>query len=151
QVWIKDGRVLMMPKWKYATREVITAVLDGRAPKVVNNVQDRVLDGRIPLINHVDTHVRILDRNDYSMIFGYLPEYRLRNLQFIQKEDTTVLLCSGLSLKNLLYQAYRNRIFSGLGPTIGAGIHWEVGSDLKKQWLSVPKVEGATIFEQDSL
>src|SRR3546814_14538233 len=47
-VWIKDGRVVAIPKIDYATVGNISAVLEGKHPRLTEKTEDRMVDTTKP-------------------------------------------------------------------------------------------------------
>ena len=133
QVWIKDGKVLAMPQWHYATAENILTTLDGGRPDMVSNIQDQVLDPMKPLFTGENGPAERWYETRYSRIVRHVPDYRTERLQYMLKGDTTILYCSGQFIEQLFYQAYRMQVFQHLGWRDGEGLHWQISDGLRKQ------------------
>ncbi|HYH56938.1 MAG TPA: hypothetical protein VD772_10020, partial [Anseongella sp.] len=152
---IKDGKVAAMPKWDYATSENILNTINGQPVNMVMNIQDRALDPARPMFVAGNGESRPYYKTKYSKIVRYLPGYREENLQYIQKEDTTILYANNLSIRELFYQAYKDKIFPCLSSTdIGnmkEGTRWEISDPLSTRFFDPPKESMIGNRIQDSL
>jgi len=104
-VWIKDGRVLSIPKNTYATADNIIQAINGETPYMELNIQDLVLDPLKPLFVKGNGRTTVCYENAYARIVRYLPGYRIAHFTYVQQGHTTVLYANNLDIMQLFFQA----------------------------------------------
>src|SRR3546814_174468 len=75
-VWIKDGRVVAIPKIDYATVCNISAVLEGKHPRLTEKTEDRMVDPIKPFFVGGNGDAEVVYADAYAMITGHIPLYR---------------------------------------------------------------------------
>jgi len=133
-VWIKDDRVVAIPHAIYATKENITAVLNGQQPHMMMDTKDRVLDPLMPLFVKGNGDARLGYEGADFKIAGPVRHYRNERAKVVHKDDSTIVYCANQPALGLLQQAYALELFPNLNPLNG-GFDLKIGADLK-HWLT---------------
>ncbi|MBE9599847.1 TlpA disulfide reductase family protein [Pedobacter sp. MC2016-24] len=135
QVWIKDGKIIAIPQWTYATAENINLILQDKHPAMVMNLQDRVVDSEQP----IGTSLPKDDILFQSTITKQIQGARKSKLTSKINGDTLSLSIVNLPALSLLYEAYKNKIYAELENNEGSGVFWFIDDSLKTA-LKTPKV-----------
>ncbi|RQP18365.1 MAG: hypothetical protein EAS52_05745 [Parapedobacter sp.] len=139
QVWIRDGKVIAMPKQEYATAENIRLATNGGVPEVYNNIQDLVLDPTRSLFEGTNGGISPLYKGEYSKVLPWLDGYQWVRPTYFVRNDTTFLYCNNVSIQLLYYEAFKEGIFPLLTSKNGSGIHWEIADTLESRFFLPPR------------
>jgi thiol-disulfide isomerase/thioredoxin len=145
QVWIKDGKVIAMPQWSYTTIENINLTLMGKQPAMVMNIQDKVLHTAEPITSSIKKEDVVFQ----SVLTKQIDGAGKSALKCQINGDTIALTIVNLPALSVLYEAYKNEVFSGLSSYEGSGVLWFI-SDSLKAGLRTPKINMKGNIEADA-
>lgn len=153
QVWIRDNRVVAIPRWEYATEQNILAFASGRPAEMMMDIQDVPIDPLKPLFitGNGDTGQSPYFKGEHSLIARRLPNFGQHGLRMQVKGDTTILYCWNLPIRPLFYRAFEDEIYSGLSNQEGSGVYWEISDRLRKRFFEGPARSWNADLERDKL
>lgn len=141
--WIKNGKVIATPPTSFATWENISKVLNGEEPSMPLRAEMHLmLDPNSPLFEDGNGTGNIKYENTAAKITGYSPDYRTESLSFSQTADGAVLYANNLTLEQLLYEAYKFDVETGVSKD--DAFSWDLPIQLCKALLKpAPRMANA--------
>lgn len=150
QIWIKDNKVIAIPKWDYSSSDNILKAIQGKTMTMVQNIQDKeVINPKKPLFINGNGNTGLYYQGKNSVITRYLPDYGTQALEYLQFNDTTVLYGYNLPIAELFYQAFKKEIFPAFDSQ--DGIKWLISDRLKNRFFKKPQQSIKGDYKQDSL
>lgn len=149
-VWIKDNKVIAIPKTGYATKENILKAISGNKLDIeMDTTNYFTLKYDRPLFVIGNGLTMLYYRNPpYSKIARYVPGYGSgTRTEVIIKKDTTIISTVNRRLQDILYDAWEHLIFQGL--TAEKGIKWEISDSLRARLFNRPRYDKNHLLEND--
>lgn len=106
-VWIKDGKVVAIPKSSYFTIENIYAILENEFPSVFNVQMNQEVDYDFLINNNLGFDHLLKFKNDNSSIYSFLEGFKPKRLNLKHFNNFTIISAINQLPEEILFEAYK--------------------------------------------
>ena len=110
-VWIKNGKVLGLPKHEHVDQSVIERALAMGDIDIPENLDDRILDPEKQLFVAENGSAPLLYHKDRLQAYAANPLFVYEPLRRIETKDSVIYYANNISIPRLIHSIYKEELF----------------------------------------